>query len=93
MLRKLRDATKAAFPEATIYVASLQWNPTKISSKQVGALEDLNECLVELENIHVLPKLSGNDFEIDHTDKYGIHWSVECANKMLDNWFSALDLN
>ena len=90
-LKKLIAETKRVFPNAKIHMASLQWNPSRISSKEIKALGELNEHMAKLEDINVLPKLSTDLFKINHQDRYGIHWTKECANAMLESWSSHLN--
>ena len=91
MLRRLIATAKETFPDAKIHMAPLQWNPTRITSKEAGALKDLNAEIEKLTGVQVLPELSVDQFRIEHKDPYGIHWTTECANSMLKNWTDALN--
>ena len=91
MLKKLISEAKRAFPNAKIHMAKLQWNSAKLLPAQNQALADLDKYMSELPDVNILPSLSTNLFKIDTGDRYGIHWTKECANHMLDNWASHLN--
>ena len=92
MLRKLITEMKRVFPNARIHMAKLQWNSAKLSPAQIKALTELNDCMPALSDVNILPSLQSNLFQIDPNDRqHGIHWTKECANKMLDNWFCHLN--
>ena len=91
MLKKVISEAKRAFPNAKIHLASLQWNPSRIKSKEVEKLEELNLAMESLSEINLLPALSSDLFKIQHTDPYGIHWTTETANALVDNWVSNLN--
>ena len=90
--RRLINEVKRVFPNAKIHMPEIQWNPALLSKENNIALADLNQAIYEFEGINILPKLDKESFEIDPNDrKYRIHWSKQCANKMLEHWLSHLN--
>lgn len=90
-LSKLLKEVKRVFPEAKIFMASLQWDAKKVTETQNTNLESLNDLLTNRKDITVLPQLTQSAFKIDPMDKYGIHWAKETANDMLDMWLDNLN--
>ena len=88
---KVLQATRKVFPNARIFLSSLQWDPKRISNSENANLEALHEGFKSAEGIDLIPKLASEKFKIAPEDKYGIHWTKESANQMLDHWLHHLN--
>ena len=91
LLKRLIEEAKRVFPNAQINMASMQWNPLKLSSYENKTLEDLQVSIEKSEDINVISKLNTDSFKIDPVDKTGIHWSKETANAMIEHWAHSLN--
>ena len=91
LMKRLFEEAKRVFPNAQINMASLQWNPLKLSPYENKTLEDLQVSIEKSEDINVISKLNTDLFKIDPVDKTGIHWSKETANAMIEHWARSLN--
>ena len=83
---------RRVFPEAKIFFASPQWQPELLNSHENENLSHLEGILSLVKDITLLPFLERSKFKISPTDtKFGIHWTTETANQMLDCWIQALN--
>ena len=90
-MRKLLAAAHSVFPEAKIYLASLQWDPKRITSSQDANLNSLQDGFKDLKQVRLIPTLAHSKFEIQRSDQYGVHWTMETGNDMLDHWLQHLN--
>ena len=90
-IKKLLSAAKSVFPEAKISLASLQWDPKRITSSQDANLKLLQEGFSGLKQVHLIPTLAQSKFEIQRLDQYGVHWTMETGNDLLDHWIQHLN--
>ena len=88
---RVLQATRKVFPNAKLFVSSLQWDPRRISNSENANLEALHEGFKSADGIDLIPKLASEKFQIAPEDKYGIHWTKESANQMLDHWLHHLN--
>ena len=92
-LSELISLLQISFPSATICIADLQWSP-RLPKSEISALNLISVELKRLEDqkkIQVIPRLSDDKFSIHSNDKFGIHWTKECANNMLEHWLDHLN--
>ena len=95
--KKLIAATKKVFPNADIYVPTLQWDKDLIEGGQKvdKNLTDLWECMKahidKCQNTYVLPPLETENFTIADVRGAAIHWTTETANLLLDKWVHHLN--
>ena len=90
-LRRLLKEIKRVFPAAKIFMATIQWNSKKVTDAQNNNLVALNEMIGKCEDLEIIPGLNPSLFKINPEDKYGIHWTKETANEMLDSWLDNLN--
>ena len=89
--KKMLAEARQLFPEAKISLASLQWDSKRISNAESATLKTLQKGIEDLKTIPLIPTLSESKFKIAPEDKYGIHWTKETANCMLDHWLDFLN--
>ena len=83
---------RRVFPEAKIFLASPQWQPELLTSQEDENLSYLEGTLRRANDITLLPFLERSKFKISPRDTmFGIHWTTETANQMLDCWIQALN--
>ena len=90
-IKELRIAllrARETFPTASIHVPLINYSE-RLPTKQKLNLRALNK---EIEKGNHIPKLEERDFKIDPKDnKFHIHWSMETAQAMLENWLRSLN--
>ena len=95
--RKLMSATRKAFPNANIYVPTLQWDKDIIEGgksvdENLKALwEGMSSVIENCKNTFVLPPLEDDRFMIQDMRGCGIHWTEGTANLLLDSWVHHLN--
>ena len=89
--RMIADARKA-FPNAEIHMATLQWDVDRIPAWEASCLNLLQQLISKTEGIKMLPPIESSKFQIAEDDKkFGIHWTEETANLILDSWIHHLN--
>ena len=89
--RKMINAAAKAFPNAVMSVATLQWDKERVTEPAHKNLTALWEGITKCDNIQLLPAIDQSKFKTETHDRSGIHWSMETANEMLDNWVHHLN--
>ena len=95
--RKLMNATRKAFPNANIYVPTLQWDKDIIEGGEsvhnnlTALWKGMLTVIQTSENTFVLPPLEDDMFMIQDMRGAGIHWTSETANSLLDSWVHHLN--
>ena len=82
---------RTAFPEAKMYMASLDWDPKRVLPPENANLRSLHEKIQKSKLIDLLPSVDRSKFKIVPGDNSNIHWSTGTANQLLDCWLEHLN--
>ena len=91
LIRQMISHAKTAFPNATVSLAALQWDPRILSTAEIQRLEELQQGIASLKGIEVIPAVKTSSFEAFHTNNSAHCWTTDTANNMMDHWLNHLN--